>query len=190
MLDNVKMLLSWYSNFNQVKESEIKDKILEQFSKARQNPNAYFAESHFLDYLTSPEHRKDSVKNSFKGVRAYYRFMNLLELEFGICFTLPDLHKYYSAEGLTKKVIERISKKSGNLMILKQRNSENERYFFEIGLISILIGLYVWLGMHWVTIITAIVVGIVMYWIVSTKIHSRSHNRRLTIRMLGDEEIF
>ncbi|WP_316819295.1 hypothetical protein [Pedobacter nyackensis] len=172
-----------------MEEPAVKDKILEQFSKSRKDPNAYFEESHFLDYLTSPEHRKDSVKNSFKGVRAYYRFMNALELEFGICFTLPDLDKYYSVDTLTKKVIERISKRPGNLMILKQRNTENERYFFEIGLILILIGVYAWLGIHLVTIVTAIVIGIIIYWIVSSKIHNRNHNKRLTIRMHSIKDV-
>lgn len=172
-----------------MQESDIKEKILEQFSKTRKYPSAYFDESHFLDYLTYPEHRKDSIKNSFKGVRAYYRFMNALELEFGICFTLSDLDTYYSVEGLTKKVIERISKRRGNLMILKQRNGEKDRYLMEIGLILVLIGLNVWLGLHWVTVITTIVFGIVIYWLVSAKNHNRNHNKRLTIKMLGDAKL-
>jgi len=172
-----------------VNESEIKDKILEQFNNSRQNPDAYFAESHFLDYLTFPEHRKDSVKNSFKGVRAYYRFMNVLELEFGICFTLPDLDRYYSVEGLTKKVIKRISKRRGNLIVLKRRNEEKERYFIEIILLLILMGLYTWLGLHLVTIFMTVIIGIVIYWITSSKIHHRNHNKKLAIKILRNKDI-
>jgi hypothetical protein len=171
-----------------VNESEIKEIILAHFSKARKNPNAYFAESHFLDYLTFPEHRENSVKNSFKGVRAYYRFMNKLELEFGICFSLPDLDKYYSVDGLTKKVIERLGKRRGNLMILKRRNEEKERYFFEIGLVVVLISLYLKLGMHWITIILTIAFGTVTYWILGAKIQNRNHNKKLTARMLELEK--
>ena len=95
-------------------ELEIKDKILEIFNSERKNPSADFNESHFMDFLTYPAHPKNTIKNSFKGVRKYYRFMDKLELEFGICFSLQDLDKYYSVDQLCKKVLDRIKKGKGN----------------------------------------------------------------------------
>ena len=113
-------------------ETEIKNIILRIFNEERQKPDTDFSESHFLDFLTFPAHSKNTIKNTFKGVRRYYRFMGKLELEFGICFSIPDLDKYYSIDSITKKVIERINKRRGNLMILKRRNEEKDKYGFEI----------------------------------------------------------
>ncbi|MEJ7557084.1 MAG: hypothetical protein WKF66_02175 [Pedobacter sp.] len=171
-------------------EEEIKDKILEQFSKMRRNPNGYYTESHFLDYLTYPEHRKDSLKNSFKGVKAYYDFMYRLELEFVICFTLSDLDKYYSVEGLTKKVAERISKGRGNLMIINQRNQKTDNYYIEVGLFALLAVLYFWLGLHLVTFLTTIAFVIAIHWILRSKIRSQIHNKKLTKKLISGKKIF
>jgi hypothetical protein len=91
-------------------EIQVKTKILEIFQQERQKPDASFDESHFLDFLTFPPHGKDNIQNSFKGVKKYHQFMDKLELEFEICFTLSDRDRGYSIDKITKKVTERIGK--------------------------------------------------------------------------------
>jgi len=167
---------------------EIKETILKIFKEEKQKPDADFSESHFLDFLTFPAHSKNTIKNSFKGVRRYYRFMDKLELEFGICFSLPDLDKYYSIDSITKKVTERINKRRGNLMILKRRNEEKEKYSFEIILTIILIVIYILLGLNLISIALTIFIGIAIYWILSSKIHNNQHNKKLTKKILETEE--
>jgi hypothetical protein len=61
--------------------------------------------------------------------------MDRLELYFGICFSFADLDKYYSVEGLVRKVKERIEKQHGNMIILNERNKEKQNYFPEIFLV-------------------------------------------------------
>jgi hypothetical protein len=168
-------------------ESDIRKRILDLFNKERERPNTEFNESHFLDFLSSPPHSKDTIKNSFRGVRRYYRFMDLLELEFGICFTLSDLDKYYSVDSLTKKVLERISKGRGNLMILKQRNEEKETYWIEFVWALILLLTYFWLGLHWLSLSLTVPFGIAIWWIVSSKIHNKRHNKKLN-EIIGKEK--
>lgn len=167
---------------------EIKETILKIFKEEKQKPDADFSESHFLDFLTFPAHSKNTIKNSFKGVRRYYRFMDKLELEFGICFSLPDLDKYYSIDSITNKVTERINKRRGNLMILKRRNEEKEKYSFEIILTIILIVIYISLGLNLISIALTIFIGIAIYWILSSKIHNKQHNKKLTKKILETEE--
>jgi hypothetical protein len=75
-------------------EIQVRTKILEIFQEERQKPDTNFEESHFLDFLTFPPHRKDNIKNSFKGVKRYHQFMDKLELDFEICFTLSELDRY------------------------------------------------------------------------------------------------
>lgn len=132
-----------------------------------------------MDFLTNPVRKKNTIKNSFRGVRKYYRFMDKLGLEFGICFSLSDLDKYYSVDKLTKKVIERINKEKGNRMILQRRNIEEEKYIFEIVLLIILTGLFYWQGINWISILTTIIFGIVIYWILSSKIYYKGHIKKM-----------
>jgi hypothetical protein len=164
-------------------ESEIKNRIIELFSMKRSNPKADFEDSHFLDYLTYPEHSQNNIKNTFRGVRAYYNFMALLELEFEVCFTLSDLDTLYSIDSLTKKVKDRISKRRGNLMILKIRNEETDNYYIELILLATLILTYLWLGLHLISFVSTIICGIIIYWILSSKIRARLHNKRLTKKL-------
>ncbi|MGS0526449.1 hypothetical protein ACU8V7_15985 [Zobellia nedashkovskayae] len=111
--------------------------------------------------------------------------MDSIEYKFGICFSYADLDKTYSVDKLTKKVIARIKKGKGNNMILKRRKEENgkEKYYLEIVLLIILAGLFYWLGIGWTTILTSIFFGIIMYWIVSSKIYSLKHSKRMTERL-------
>lgn len=129
-------------------DTEIKEKILHLFKEERQRPDLEFEESHFLDFLTFPAHSNNNIKNSFKGVKRYYHFMKRLELEFSICFTLPDLDKTYSIDKITKKVVERIGKRRGNIMIIKQRTEQRETYYIEIILIALTIIIYTFWGIN------------------------------------------
>ena len=160
-------------------EEEVKNKILEIFKSERSKPSAEFNESHFMDFLTFPAHKKNTIKNSFRGVRKYYRFMDKLELEFGICFNLSDLDNYYSVRKLTKKVLERIKKEKGNKMILKRRNEEKEKYIFELILFIILLGLFYRLGINWISVLAAIIFGIAIYWVLINKTYNKGHIKKM-----------
>lgn len=161
----------------------ITQKILDIFQEARKNPSADYDSSHFMDFLNDPPYEKNTIKNSFIGVRKYYRFMDALELEFGICFSLSDLDKYYSVDTLTKKVLARINKGKGNKMILQRRLEEKNSYWIEIMLFIIPILIFLWLGLHLITIIVAIFCEIGIYWILSNKNYDKRHNKRMTERL-------
>lgn len=159
---------------------EIKERILKVFHLARQKPDSEFDETHFLDYLTYPPHRKNLIKGTFRGSRKYYRFMDGIELEFGICFPLSDLDNYYSIDSLTKKVIERINKKRGNVMVLKERLKTKDRYLFESILLILLALLYITLGVHWLSLTMTFIFSAVIYWTISSKVYDRQHNKKLS----------
>ncbi|WP_426485940.1 hypothetical protein [Flavobacterium sp. 2] len=168
-------------------EIEIKEKILEIFKEERQKPDADFNESHFLDFLTFPPHRKDNIKNSFRGVKKYYRFMYRLELEFEICFSLSDLDRGYSVDKITEKVIERIGKRRGNIMIIKQRIEQKETYYIELFLIFLLAIIYLKWGINLISILLTLTFGFGIYWILNSKLHRRKHDKRLKLKILKEE---
>jgi hypothetical protein len=168
-----------------VTDTEIRNKILELFEIESQKHTVEFDEAHFLDYLIYPPARLNSIKSSFKGARKYYRFMNRVELEFGICFRLPDLDVYYSIDKLVQKVKERLGKRNGNIIILKQRIGEKDRYYFESSLITILLGFYIWLKVNWLTLTLTFVAGFVIFWTLTARLHDKRHNKRLYQKITG-----
>jgi hypothetical protein len=166
---------------------EIRESILQVFQTRRQRPNTPFDEDNFLNYLTYPPGRKGSVKGTFVGARKYYRFMDSIEIKFGICFRLADLDKNYSLQNLTNKVKERLSKKAGNLQILSQREKYRDTYIFETVLIGLLIMIYFAFGFHWLSIVLTIGVGLILYWTFSSRYHSRQHNKKLRCIISGQK---
>ncbi len=158
-------------------DKQIEILILKHFNEMRPNSSKEFNREHFMDFLTDPAHPKNTIKNSFRGVRRYYNFMNKLEIEFKICFGLPDLDRYYSLDKLIKKVKERIGKERGNKMIIERRLDEKDKYYFEIGTIATLsISTYIF-GFNFITTPLIILGIIVCWWIISSKIQNRRHNK-------------
>jgi hypothetical protein len=123
--------------------TEIKTLVLEIFQQKLQSPNSYFEEAHFLDYLLDPPAAKNTIKNSFRGIRRHSRFFDEVELTFGICFSEADLDRSYSVDQLGEKVKERLDKGKGNRMILQRRLEEKDWYAIELLLTLMLILVWV-----------------------------------------------
>ena len=81
-------------------KSAIKEKVLELFHQHRQNPNLPFEEEYFLDFLLAQKIKQGSIRNSFRGLAKYNRFMESLQLEYSICLKVEDKQKNYSVDEL------------------------------------------------------------------------------------------
>jgi hypothetical protein len=170
-----------------MKEEEIKIIILDTFKRIRQKPEAYFDELRFLDYLIEPPASKDNIKNSFKGVRKYYQFFEAIELVFGICFTLSDQDKFYSIDKFVTKTRERIENVRGNKMIIRQRVTEKDHYYFEFFLTLVLMLLVLYFKIHFVSLVVIIFYGIALWWILGSKLRDKLHNKKLHKVIIGSE---
>ncbi|MEO1256369.1 MAG: hypothetical protein AAFY41_15980 [Bacteroidota bacterium] len=158
---------------------ELKPHIIGIFQRNRQTPNADYDESRFLDYLLKPPTSKNNIKNSFKGVRRYYRFFEDVELTFGICFSLSDQDRFYSVDQFVKKTKERIRKGRGNKMIIERRLEEKDNYSIHIILTLIVAAVIFFLRLHWITVIVGIGYSIAMWWILSSELRTKRHNKKL-----------
>ena len=87
-------------------KSALREKVLEIFHQHRQNPNLPFEEEYFLDFLLAKKIKQGSIRNSFRGLARYNRFMESLQLEYCICLKLADKQKNYSVNELVDKVEE------------------------------------------------------------------------------------
>ncbi|MEM8888816.1 MAG: hypothetical protein AAGD28_12605 [Bacteroidota bacterium] len=87
----------------------IQEKVLEIFQEHRQNPNLPFEEEHFLDFLLAKKIKAGSIRNSFRGLSRYNRFMEAIQLEFGICLKVEDKQKTYTLNEFVLKVEEMLA---------------------------------------------------------------------------------
>lgn len=158
---------------------EIRDRILVVFKRERKAPNADFDESNLHRFLPHPPLPQGKLKNSFSGAKRYYRFMNALEIEFGICFNYDDLDKEYSLDKLVKKVQDKIKNHRGNVMILERRMEVKNKYILEIVLVLVLALVFWILGLHWLPFLLAVPFGIVIGWTLVGRINDRRHNKKL-----------
>ena len=155
---------------------EIRLELLDVFNSYRQVSTSGFNEERFLEFLVYPPR---PVKTSFLRARAYYRFMDALELRFGICFLTKDLDKSYSVESLVRKISEGMSKRNYAMKVIAKRKKENSEIYFESSVVSIVLGIYYFFGVNLITNIAAFLGLIILVWTISQRIYNRGHLRKL-----------
>jgi hypothetical protein len=84
----------------------IRSRILELFEEYRAVPGAPFDESHFLDFLLAEPKKREAVRNSFRGLRRFNAFIERVQYEFAICFSLADVEANYSLEKFAERVTQ------------------------------------------------------------------------------------
>jgi hypothetical protein len=104
-----------------VEESSQRAKVIELFEKHRATPGASFDEQHFLDFLLRSPTKTRAVYDSFRGLRRFNAFINDVQLEFAICFSLKDRDANYSLSKFVERVVELEKSRRGSLMSLKNQ---------------------------------------------------------------------
>jgi len=84
----------------------IRDKVHEIFQEHRQDSNLPFKEEYFLDFLLAKEIKAGSIRNSFRGLARYNRFIEAIQLEFGICLKVEGKQKSYALDEFVERVEE------------------------------------------------------------------------------------
>jgi len=85
-------------------ESMTQDRILALFEKHRATPGTPYDESHFLDFLVAKPKGKGALYNSFRGLRRFNAFLDEVQYEFAICFSIKDCAANYSLEKFVARV--------------------------------------------------------------------------------------
>jgi hypothetical protein len=102
--------------------TELRGVILEIFEQARQSPKAPYEPERFLAFLTDPPPKRGrQVADTFAGKRRFVRFMNRVQLELGICFTLEEWERGFGLDELVDLAVAKIAKPSQGLRLAKQR---------------------------------------------------------------------
>ncbi|HEX6435190.1 MAG TPA: hypothetical protein VFZ87_13155 [Gemmatimonadales bacterium] len=101
---------------------DIRNRLLSLFEQERQSPGAAHDPERLLAFLTDPPAPKGGrVADTFAGRRRFVRFMNTIQLEFRICFTLEEWDRGFSLEDLAKLVAAKMAKPDPGLRLAQQR---------------------------------------------------------------------
>ena len=147
-------------------ESDIKQEILDIFNKYRQSSDADFKEENFLDHLIPQPKVSGAFRNSFKGLRGYNKFLDEVQYEFGICFSIKDRETNYSLDNFSQRVIQLMKSKRSSLASL--RNQMKQPFELNIFLTLNLVGL-VSITLLWQFKIVAFVL-IAMLFVINVKL--------------------
>jgi len=95
--------------------ANVRERVLQIFEKYRATPGASYEESRFLDFLLAAPKRKRAVYDSFGGLRRFNRFLDEIQYEFAICFSLKDREANYSLDAFVHRVMELQQSRRGSL---------------------------------------------------------------------------
>ena len=123
--------------------------IRELFERHRAIPGAPLDESHFLDYLIPNPNSIGAVRNSFLGLRRYNAFVDEVQLQFNICFSVSDFESNYSLPQFVSRVAELQRSPRGSIASL--RNQRKRGFGWETVLLGNFFAmvLLVWLWRSW-----------------------------------------
>jgi hypothetical protein len=82
-----------------------REKVVALFERHRATPGTPDEADHFLDILLAKPRRKRATYNSFRGLRRFNAFIDEVQLEFGICFSLKDREANYSLDRFVERVV-------------------------------------------------------------------------------------
>lgn len=160
--------------------SSDREKILELFEKHRAAPGSSFDESNFLDYLLSNPTSKRAVYNSFRGLRRFNSFLEEVQSEFSICFSLKDREANYALSKFIERVAELREEPNSSLASLRNQIKAGPGWHVLYLLNFILILLLVWLSKFpWIFGPLILCVVLLNLWFLRFAFRERVYHLRL-----------
>ena len=172
--------------------SDIRNRLHSIFEQTRQSSGAPYDPERLLAFLTEPPAPKGRrVADTFAGRRRFVRFMNAIQMEAGICFTLEDWERGFGLDELAKIVAGKMAKPEQALRLAKQRLEDARRRRVadpvKFGLLTFLILVVAGLANTWTARIacallwTGIVAGVAAFSISEVR-YSRELVSRIAAR--------
>lgn len=103
-----------------------RERVLGHFERCRATPGAPFPEANFLDHLVPTPSGERAAYNSFSGLRRLNRFIDAVQLDFGICLSLKDRDANYSLAAFLDRV--ETLKNSRRSSLASLRNRQQHRF--------------------------------------------------------------
>jgi hypothetical protein len=108
--------------------TDLRDRILSIFEKTRQAPGAPFEPERLLAFLTEPPAPKGRrVADTFAGRRRFVGFMNAIQRDIGICFTVEEWDRGFGLDDLINIVAKKAVRPEQGLRLAQQRVEDARR---------------------------------------------------------------
>ena len=154
-------------------KAEIREAVVRLFEMARQSKGEQYDPDRFLAFFTgSPAPTGRRVADTFGGRRRFVRFLEAVQLEFGVCFSNEDRDRGFTMEEFVQCIETKIAK-PGEVHRLAQKRLQEARVSLvdepvKFGLLTIPLliaavalhpnGLRVALGLLWVGVTDTVLV--------------------------------
>jgi hypothetical protein len=96
-------------------DADARTRIMQLFEKHRAAPGAPYDEGHFLDFLLRDPKKERAVYNSFRGLRRFNAFLDEVQYELGVCFSLDDRDANYPLDRFVDRALELRRSRRGSL---------------------------------------------------------------------------
>jgi hypothetical protein len=76
----------------------LRDRVVAIFEKHRIAPETPYEKDHVLDFLLPHREKTSALYDSFRGLRRFNAFIDEIQDEFAICFSMKDRDANYSKD--------------------------------------------------------------------------------------------
>jgi hypothetical protein len=162
----------------------VRERVLQLFEQHRAKPGAPCDAAHFLDFLLPVPKKRRAVYDSFRGLRRFNAFIDSVQYEFAVCFSLKDREANYSLDAFVHRVMELQQSRRGSLMSLDHQARAGAGWQALIVLDFVLLILAVWLkGSFGALVAMATVAIAVNAWFLWFAWRARTYLVRLRTRL-------
>ena len=106
--------------------SQIRAEVLPLFEKHRLQTGSPYEESQFLSSLTSRDGERREIDRSFRATWRLNRFLDEVETEFGVAFSVADRKKDFTLDGFVNRIAHLRRNKRGSLASLRNRGTQSD----------------------------------------------------------------
>jgi hypothetical protein len=104
---------------------ETRDIVVRLFEAARQAPGTSYDADRLLAFLSNPPEPKGrQVADTFAGRRRLVRFMDAVQMEFGVCFTNDDWDRGYGLDDLVVAIEKKRQNPQAQARLAEKRVKE------------------------------------------------------------------
>ena len=99
----------------------LRARVIELFELHRERPGAPYEATHFLDFLMAEPKGKGAFRNSFRGLRRFNAFIDAVQLEFAVYFSIKDRDSNPSVDDFVARVEALMASPASSLASLRNQ---------------------------------------------------------------------